>query len=77
MGEYHIKTAGDRLEFKMYGLEVDITNVPFAPDNPDEANKFTADVKICMEVPVYFAGMELVPVKIALKVRAGYTPKYF
>jgi hypothetical protein len=77
IGEYHIKTAGGKLEYKMYSLEVDIKNVPFAPDNPGEANKFTADMKICLEVPVYIASIELLPLKIALKVRAGYTPKFF
>lgn len=73
----HIKMAGGKLEYKLYGMEVNVVNVPFAPDNPANTNKFTADVKITLEVPVYFGGVELLPMKISLRVRAGYTPKFY
>ena len=74
-GTDHIKTTNGRTEYKLYGLNIDIINVPFAPDNPDSTNKFSADAKIILEVPVYFAGAELLPLKVTLKVRAGYMPK--
>lgn len=76
MGSSHVKTANGRTEYRLFGLNVVIINVPFAPDNPDSENNFSADVKINIEVPVYFARAELFPMKIMLNVKAGYMPKF-
>ena len=44
-----------------------------APSSPKNAQRFEADAVIWLEVPVYFGGKELAPMKIKLKVQAGYT----
>ena len=69
----HVKYAGDALEYRLSGLDVTIRNAPLAPSYPKNAQRFEADAVILLEVPVYFGGKELAPMKIKLKVQAGYT----
>lgn len=76
IGGVHVKYAGERVEFKFSNLSVDIINAPFAPSNPDGVQKFLADAAITLEVPVSFGGKSLPPMRINLKVKAGYTPKF-
>lgn len=75
-GGVHIKYAGETVEFKLSNLTVNIINAPFAPSNPDGAQKFLADAAITLEVPVSFGGKSLPPMRINLKVEAGYTSKF-
>ncbi|BAL01686.1 hypothetical protein OBV_44870 [Oscillibacter valericigenes Sjm18-20] len=73
VGGSHVKYAGDALEYRLSGLDVTIRNAPLAPSSPKNAQRFEADAVIWLEVPVYFGGKELAPMKIKLKVQAGYT----
>lgn len=75
-GGYHVKYAGEAVEFKLSGLSVDITNAPLAPSDPDSAQGFFADAVIRLEVPVYFGGKSLPPMRINLKVQAKYMPLF-
>ena len=69
----HIKYSGDVVEYKLSGLEVTVRNAPLAPSSPRNAQHFEADAVILLEVPVQFGGKQLPPMKIKLKVQAGYT----
>ena len=69
----HMKYSGDVLEYKLSGLEVTVRNAPLAPSSPRNAQRFEADAVILLEVPVQFGGKQLPPMKIKLKVQAGYT----
>jgi hypothetical protein len=69
----HIKYSGDVVEYKLSGLEVTVRNAPLAPSSPNNAQHFEADAVIFLEVPVQFGGKQLPPMKIKLKVQAGYT----
>ena len=73
VGGSHVKYTGDALEYRLSGLDVTIRNAPLAPSSPKNAQRFEADAVIWLEVPVYFGGKELAPMKIRLKVQAGYT----
>jgi len=75
-GSYHEKkTSGGKLEFRIWGLNVDIRNAPLAAgDNPSA--RFEADAFIMLEVPVSFGGKLLPPMRITLKTSAGYTPRF-
>lgn len=75
-GSDQLKMTGSKLEYKLYDMSTSIVNVPFAPGVPDNANKFTVNVKITLEVPVYFGGVELFRMKTNLNVKAGYTAKF-
>ena len=75
-GGYHEKrTSEGKLEFKVWGLSVDIRNAPLA-SHDQSAARFEADSAIMLEVPVSFAGKLLPPMRIRLKTSEGYTPKF-
>ena len=73
---YHVKYTGDAIEFRLSGLSVNLKNMPYAPENPDNSNGFLADAAIRLEVPVTFGGKSLLPMKINLKVQAKYMPLF-
>ncbi len=75
-GGVHIKQNTDgTAEFRIWGLLVNIRNAPFAQGDTASA-RFSADCTIELEVPVSFGGKLLPPMRITVKTRAGYTPKF-
>lgn len=73
---YHEKrTSDNKLEFRVWGLNVDIRNAPFASGDQSSA-RFEADSTIMLEVPVSFGGKLLPPMRIKVKTSAGYTPRF-
>jgi hypothetical protein len=75
-GGYHEKRTSDsKLEFRVWGLAVDIRNAPFASGDQSSA-RFEADSTIMLEVPVSFGGKLLPPMRIKVKTSAGYTPRF-
>lgn len=73
---YHEKRTSDsKLEFRVWGLSVDIRNAPFASGDQSSA-RFEADSTIMLEVPVSFGGKLLPPMRIKVKTSAGYTPRF-
>lgn len=75
-GGYHEKRTSDsKLEFRVWGLSVDIRNAPFASGDQSSA-RFEADSTIMLEVPVSFGGKLLPPMRIKVKTSAGYTPRF-
>lgn len=73
-GKWHVKyLSGGEMEYRFSVLKTEIINVPFASN----ANRrFLADAYVKLEVPVRFGGKMLPDMKIQIKVRAGYTPKF-
>lgn len=73
-GSYHIKRMGSGYEYRLSGLDVEITNSPLTPGN---ANKnFEADASIRIEIPLSF-GWELVPpLSMEIRTKAAYMPKF-
>lgn len=68
-------TQEGKTEFRVWGLSVDIRNAPLA--SGDRAgNRFVADCKIELEVPVSFGGQLLPPMRITVKTSAGYSPRF-
>lgn len=75
-GGYHEKrTSEETLQFKVWGLSVDIRNAPLAAGDA-AGQRFEADCAIELEVPVSFAGKLLPPMHLKVKTTAGYTPKF-
>lgn len=75
-GGYHEKrTSNSKLEFRVWGLSVDIRNAPFASGDQSSA-RFEMDSTIMLEVPVSFGGKLLPPMRIKVKTSAGYTPRF-
>lgn len=75
-GAYHIKITGKEAEYKLSALKVNIINTPLAPTNPNGLQKFESEAYINLEVPLSFGWGKLPSLKINLKVKAGYTPKF-
>lgn len=74
-GIYEKVTLDDKLEFAIYGLDIDIRNAPLASGDIS-SRRFEIDSYISLEVPVSFGGELLPPMKIRLKTTAGYIPKF-
>jgi hypothetical protein len=76
-GGYYVKYVdGDVVEYRISNLTVNVTNAPLAPSNRDEAQKFYAEATIQLEVPLSFGWSALPPMRITLKCKAGWTPKF-
>ena len=75
-GGYHVQYTGDgKMEFRVWNLSVDLRNASFASaDSAD--NRLVADCEIELEVPVSFEGRLLPPMRMTVKVSAGYTPRF-
>jgi len=71
---YHVKYAGDNVEFRLSGLSIDLENIPLAPANPDNSNCLLADSVIRLEVPISFGGKSLPSMVINLRMQAKYMP---
>lgn len=71
---YHVKYAGEDMEFRLSNLSVDLDNMPLAPASPDNSKGLLADAVIRLEVPVSFGGESLPPMTINLRVKARYMP---
>lgn len=73
---YHVQYTEDgKMEFRVWDLSVDLQNASFA--SADSAgNRLAADCEIELEVPVSFGGRLLPPMRMTVKVSAGYTPRF-
>lgn len=75
-GGYHTQYTEDgATEFRVWGLDVEICNAPFASGD-SAGDRFVADCEIKLEVPVSFGGELLPPMRMTVKVSAGYTPRF-
>ena len=75
-GGYHTKYTEDGgMEFRVWGLDVEIRNAPFASGD-SAGDRFVADCEIELEVPVSFGGELLPPSRMTVKVSAGYAPRF-
>ena len=75
-GGYHTQYTEDGgMEFRVWGLDVEIRNAPFASGD-SAGDRFVADCEIELEVPVSFGGELLPPMRMTVKVSAGYAPRF-
>jgi hypothetical protein len=68
------KYTGSRLEYTISNLDINILNTPLAPSGTSK--KFESEVWLTLEVPLSFGWDKLPPLRIRMKVNAGYTPKF-
>ena len=74
-GDKHTKSNSDGIEYRVYGLSVNVDNAQFAPST-NTIQQFSATSYITLEVPLSFCGDALPPMKIRLCVKSKYTPKF-
>lgn len=70
----HEKRNSGSVEFRLSDLDITVVNTPFAPSGSH--NALQADVEISLEVPMSFMGDSLPPMRIRMKLRAGYMQKF-
>lgn len=75
-GGKYTKFNSDGEEFSVYGLSTTVENAPFAPSSTDGIQQFEATTFIDLEVPLSFCSEILPPMKIRLRVKSKYTPKF-
>ena len=73
-GGYHIKEDKSGYEYRLSGLSVDIVNVPLTPGSADD--NLEADARITIEIPLSFGWEKLPPLKMELRTRSAYMPKF-
>lgn len=71
---YHYSVTSDgKAEFRVSGLQVEVKNVSLASGIQ---NGYEATANIRLEVPVRFLNKVLPDMKVALRMKAAYTPKF-
>ena len=71
---YHVKWQGNGYEYRVTDLNVSISNAPFAPGNASQ--NFEADVSVQLEIPLSFGWEALPPVRMTIRAKAAYMPKF-
>lgn len=72
-GGYYVKTANGEEEFRIYDLDVVISNATFAQSDT-VGDRFVVESTIVLEMPIYFCGKVLPNLKINIRTTGGYTP---
>ena len=74
VGDEHIKYAGERVEYSISGVRVEMENADFAQGNADKNLSVTAYADVT--IPIGFGGRELMPIRYTIRVKAEYMPKF-
>lgn len=77
-GEGAVHTRYDsngKTEYSISDLSIQMTNTPFAPDDPDNAHKLTCVAYVTLTLPTGF-NWGVPPMQARLRVIAGYSPKF-
>ncbi|XCH80170.1 MAG: hypothetical protein WHF31_05770 [Candidatus Dehalobacter alkaniphilus] len=73
-GGYHIKEDKSGYEYRLSGLSVDIENTPLTPGSAND--NLEVDARITIEIPLSFGWGKLPPLKMELRTRSAYMPKF-
>lgn len=74
-GDQHVKyTAAGIREYSLYDMQIQFENPILAQGNADK--NLTAAVRICVEIPVRYNGGEILSLKLNMRIRASYIPKF-
>ena len=75
-GDLGIKLSEGKEVYKLSGLNAQMTNAPFAPNDPDNENKLTCTAGVDLEVPLYLGWQGIPPMRVHIPIKSGYTPKF-
>ncbi len=75
-GGKYVKYTGPDVEYTLSGLSVSMQNAPLAPSNVSGISQLSATGTVDMEVPLSFGWGHLPPLKITMKLKGGFTPKF-
>lgn len=74
-GKY-VKYTGPDVEYTLSDLTVSMQNAPLAPTNTGDISQLSATGTVDVEVPLSFGWEHLPPLKITMKLKGGFTPKF-
>lgn len=74
-GKY-VKYTGSNVEYTLSGLSVSMQNAPIAPSDSGSISQLSATGMVDVEVPLSFGWGHLPPLKITMKLKGGFTPKF-
>lgn len=74
-GKY-VKLSGTQVEYTLSNLSVSVTNAPLAPSDPNGITQLTVTGYITVEVPLSFGWEHLPSMKITMKFKSVYVPKF-
>ncbi|MFI3254547.1 MAG: hypothetical protein R3Y63_09460 [Eubacteriales bacterium] len=72
-GGAYVKTINGEEEFRIYDLDVVISNATFAQSDT-AGDRFVVESTIVLEIPISFCGNLLPNLRINIRTTAGYTP---
>lgn len=75
-GSKYLKHTGPDIEYALSGLYVSMQNAPLAPSGTNGIPQLTATGTVDVEIPMSFGWGHLPPLKLTLKLRGGFTPKF-
>lgn len=73
-GGYYVKKQESGYEYRLSGLNVEITNPPLVPGDASENLEVMAQINI--EIPLSYGWENLPPLAMRLKTKAAYMPKF-
>lgn len=74
-GKY-VKYSGSQPEYTVSGLSISVANAPLAPSDPNSISQLTVTGTITVEVPLSFGWGHLPSMKINMKFKSVYVPKF-
>lgn len=74
LGGYHIKRQAEGYEYRLSGLSVRLSNAPLTPGNADR--NLEVDTHIAIEIPLSFGWDKVPPLRMELRTRSAYMPKF-
>ena len=75
-GTKYVKYTGPDVEYSLSDLSVNMQNAPLAPANTGGIPQLSATGTVDVEVPLSFGWGHLPPLKITMKLKGGFTPKF-
>ena len=73
---YYVKYSGSKMEYRVSGLSVNVANAPLAPSDSNSISQLTVTGTITVEVPLSFGWEHLPSMKITMKFKSVYVPKF-
>ena len=75
-GAKYVKYTSPDVEYTLSDLSVSLQNAPLAPTSTGGIPQLSATGTVDVEVPLSFGWRHLPPLKITMKLKGGFTPKF-
>lgn len=73
-GSFHVKMQDGGYEYRLSGLQVEVTNTGLAPGSADR--NLEVEARVTIEIPMSFGWGAVPPLTMELRTKAAYMPKF-